>query len=149
MRTCGGLFARLTDPEHLRGALRRMARGKRTRPDVAWLLFRAEAELMDLGGALRAGTWRPTEPSLLFIHDPKPRVIARSTASDRLVHMALTSLMEPVFEPSLMPEDLACRPGGGTHRAVLALQRRMRQHRFALHLDIKRYFPSVDLDILR
>lgn len=48
-----------------------------------------------------------------------------------------------------MPEDFACRPGFGTHRAVLALRGAMRRHRFAVHLDVRAFFPSVDLDILR
>lgn len=40
-------------------------------------------------------------------------------------------------------------PGFGTHRAVLALRGAMRRHRFAIHLDVRAFFPSVDLDILR
>ncbi len=69
--------------------------------------------------------------------------------ADRVVHTALVQLIEPVFFRSLMPEAFACRPGYGAHRAVLRLLEMMRRHRFALHLDVRSYFPSIDLDILR
>jgi len=116
---------------------------------VAWFLFRAEAELLGLRRELADGSWRPEGFDLLLIRDPKPRAIARAPVADRVVHTALVSLMEPVFAPSLMPADMACRPGLGPQRAVLALQAAMRRHRFALHLDIRAFFASVDLDILR
>ena len=57
--------------------------------------------------------------------------------------------MEPVFTRSLSPDAYACRPGYGTHRAVLRLLEHIRKHRVLIHLDIKSYFPSVDLEVLR
>lgn len=83
------------------------------------------------------------------VHDPKPRIITRAPFADRVVHTALVDVIEPVFARSLMPEDFACRPGFGTHRAVLALRGAMRRHRFAVHLDVRAFFPSVEFDVLR
>ncbi len=57
--------------------------------------------------------------------------------------------MTPVFAPRFMPEDFACRPGYGVHRAVLALVRAMRRYRFAVHLDVRAFFPSIDVARLR
>jgi hypothetical protein len=66
-----------------------------------------------------------------------------------VVHTAVAKLLAEVFMPTTMPESIACRPGGGAHRGLLAIQRSLRQHRFALHLDVRAYFASVDLGILR
>lgn len=149
MRTVGNLFARLCDPAHLDGAVAATARGKRRRRDVAWFLFRREEEVERLGAELAADRWRPSPFELARIRDPKPRLIARVPIADRVVHTALVHLMEPPFLASLRPEAYACRPGYGTHRAVLRLLELLRRHRFALHLDIRAYFPSIDLEILR
>ncbi len=149
MWTVGHLYPRLCDPDHLERAADATVRGKRHRSDVAWFLFRREAELARLGRQLRDGSYRPEGFELVRIRDPKPRLIARLPIAERVVHTALVDLMEPVFFRSLMPEAYACRPGKGTHRAVLRLVELVRRHRFAVHLDIRSYFPSIDLAIVR
>ncbi|MBK8975174.1 MAG: hypothetical protein IPM29_04565 [Planctomycetes bacterium] len=141
--------ARLADPEHIDAAIDVTCRGKHARPDVAWFLFDRARHAARLCAGLADGTWRPARFDLLYLRDPKPRVIARAPVADRVVHTALAMLMEPVLLRSAAPGDLACRRGGGQHRALLRLLRAMRQFRFALHLDVRAYFPSIDIDVLR
>ncbi|MEZ4464530.1 MAG: RNA-directed DNA polymerase [bacterium] len=74
--------------------------------------------------------------------------MARSPIEDRVVHTALMTASGYWRERRLMPENHACRPGFGTHRAVLALLRLKRRHRFALHLDVRAFFPSVQVERL-
>lgn len=149
MRTVCNLFSRLCDPAYLDRAAAATVRGKRRRGDVAWFLFRREAELARLREELERGRYRPQPFELVTIRDPKPRLIARVPIADRVVHTALVGLMEPVFLRRLRPESFACRPGLGTHRAVLRLLELMQRYEFALHLDVRHYFPSIDLSILR
>ncbi len=149
MRTFKRLFMKLCDPEYLDLATDATVRGKRRHRDIAWFLFRREEELERLRTELVEERWRPGQVELLFIRDPKLRLIARAPVADRVVHTALVLVMEPVFLPGLVEDVYACRKGFGTHRAVLRLLELVRRHRFALHLDVKTYFPSVDLDILR
>lgn len=154
MPTSSDLFARLTEPDHLAAAAERTVRGKRGRADVAWFLFDRERQLRTIGERLAGGTWAPQRFRLLLLRDPKPRVIARATVPDRVVHSALAMLLEPIVLRSASETDFACRAaaGGrrfGQHRAVLRLLRGLRAHRFVLHLDVKSYFPSIDLDLLR
>jgi RNA-directed DNA polymerase len=144
-----GLHARLCDPDHIDAAIELCTRGKRGRPDVAWFLFERERNAARLVEALRTEIWRPQRFELLFIRDPKPRVIARAGIADRVLHTALAMLMEPIVLRSASPLDFACRAGAGQHRALLSLLRAMRRFRFALHLDVRAYFPSVDVAVLR
>lgn len=148
MRTVRGLYPRLCQPAHLDRAATATVRGKRRRPDVAWFLFRREAELERLRAELAAGTYRPEGSERLLIRDPKPRLISRIPIADRVVHTALVSLMEPVFLASLTADAFACRPGYGTHRAVLRLLELCRRHPYVLHLDVRSYFASIDVTIL-
>ena len=149
MWTVRGLFARLCDPAHRERALALTVLGKRRRPAVAWALFRREALVAELAASLAEATWRPQGARLLRIRDPKPRLICCVPVEDRVVHTALVLLLTPTLTRPLRPEAMACRPGLGAHRAVLALWGLLRRHRYALHLDIRAYFPSVDHDILR
>ena len=144
-----GLFDRLIDPEAMERALQLTVRGKRGRPDVAWLLFRQEEVVERLCASLQKGSWSPTGFELVRIRDPKPRIIARAPIEDRVVHTALVEQMLPALLRGLRPESYACLPGRGAHRAVLRLQELMRRHRFVVHLDVRACFPSVRLEILR
>ena len=47
----------------------------KTRPAVAWALFRREALAAEPAASLADGTWRPRGARLLQIRDPKPRLI--------------------------------------------------------------------------
>ncbi len=149
MRAARHLFPELCRPDHLATAAVATTRGKRRRPDVAWFLFRLEDELDRLRTELVTGTYQPEPFELVRIRDPKPRVITRIPIADRVVQGALVMLMEPVFLPSLTDDAFACRPGFGTHRAVLRLLALIRRHAYVLHLDVRSYFPSIDRTILR
>lgn len=149
VRTLRQVFPRFTSRAHLDAAADFTLRGKRRRPDVAWFIFRRETVLRRLHDDLSAGRWRPAPLRTRLIHDPKPRIIVCPTIEDRIVHAAWVRLGEGIFLRSAIDTCFACRPGGGTHRAILAVQRMLRRHHYALHLDIRAYFPSVHLPTLR
>lgn len=149
MRSVRSLFPRLLDPDFLEEAARLTVRGKRRRPDVADFLFRRESTLRELRHRLHRKAWRHGSFRALFVRDPKPRLVAVAGILDRVLHTALVRLMEPAWSPTLSEDDFACRPGFGTHRARLRLLQLVRRHRWFLHLDVRAYFPSIDLGILR
>jgi retron-type reverse transcriptase len=127
-------WAELISLRNLFDAACRASEGKKSRPDVA--LFRAnlEPELFRLRRQLADGSYSPGRYHSFRIADPKPRLISAAPFRDRVVHHALTNILEPVFERRFIPWSFACRKGLGTHKA-LALGRK--------------YFPSIDHRILR
>jgi RNA-directed DNA polymerase len=127
---------------------RRYRAGKRRRPAVAGFELRGECELPNLSAQILAGTYRPRPFRLLRIADPKPRLIAVCAVRDRIVQRSTFDRIGPFFEKSAIADSFACRPGRGTHRALLRFLEFQRRHEFLLHLDIKRYFASIDHEIL-
>jgi RNA-directed DNA polymerase len=146
MQICPATLMAVSDPERLLTALRFAARGRRRRPDVAWGLMCAEEVALRLSDQLRAGRWRPSPCRVSIVHTPKPRPIARPTFEDRVVHAAVVALVEPWWRRRARPESMACRPGGGAHRAVLALAEGMKRHAMVVHLDLRAFFPSIGHD---
>ncbi len=138
----------IAGPEPMLAAWRRYRSGKRRRPAVARFEFDAERRLLALSSALLGGTYRPGPYRLLEIRDPKPRLIAVATVGDRVVHRSLHDALAPFFDRSLIADTYACLPGKGSHRAVLRFLELQRRYRHVMHLDIRRYFPSVDHEIL-
>ena len=149
MHTVARLFDRLVDPDHMERCCRAALRGKRRRPKVAAFELRRERTLRRILDDLRNDRWQPQRPQEIYVRTPKPRVIAWSPIEDRIVQAAVATLCEPIVLRQAEHADFACRRGFGTHRAVLRLQQCMRRYRWVLHLDVRSYFPSINLGVLR
>ena len=149
MKRVGGLWPDLTSFPNLLRAAHRAAAGKRSRPDVAAFLLNLEPNLVTLRAALLAGAYAPGPYRCFRIRDPKPRLISAAPFRDRVVHHALTQVLEPVFEPRFSADSFACRTGFGTHRALARAKDGARRFPYVLKCDIRKYFPSIDHEILK
>jgi retron-type reverse transcriptase len=149
MKRIGNLWPELTSFSNLLTALHRAAAGKRKRPDVAAFLMNQEPELMQLQRELKDGSYQPGSYRTFRIHEPKPRTISAAPFRDRVIHHALTQVLEPVFEKQFSKDSFACRKGKGTHLALERAKLGARHHAYALKCDVRKYFPSIDHEILK
>jgi RNA-directed DNA polymerase len=149
MRRIGGLWPQVLAFENLFLAHRKARRGKRDRPAVARFELDLERNLLALQRSLEERTWRPGGYRQFRIYDRKPRLISAAPYRDRVVHHALMSLVEPMLDRSFIDDSYACRAGRGVHAAVDRYQRWARRYAYALKVDVRRYFPSIDHDILK
>ena len=123
--------------------------GKRRRPAVARFELDCERHVLTLSRELLGGSYRHGRYRLLRVDDPKPRLIAVAGVRDRVVHRALYDALSPEMDRAFIADSYACIPGRGGHRAVLRFLQHMRRHRYLVHLDVHRFFPSVDHATLR
>jgi retron-type reverse transcriptase len=144
------LYDQIYGFEHLLAAYRRARRGKRSRPDVAAFEFRCEDELLRLSEELREGSYQPGRYRRFYaVENGKRRVISAAPFRDRVVHHALCAIIEPLLECRFIFDSYASRPNKGTHAALHRAQHFARGHRYALQLDVREFFPSIDHSILR
>lgn len=120
MKRVGNLWPDLTSFANLLRAAESAAAGKRKRPDVAAFLMNLEPALMQLRRELLDGSYQPGPYRTFAILDPKPRRISAAPFRDRVVHHALTNILEPIFERKFSNHSFACRVGKGTHKALEA-----------------------------
>ena len=132
-----------------RAAARTLARGRRfSRPGAAFAL-RLEERVAVLHDELSSGSYRHGRYALFTVRDPKVRTIAAAGVRDRVVHHAVHDVIEPLLDRSFIFDSYACRRGKGTHRAVDRAHRFLRGSAFVLHLDVRRFFPSIDHGVLK
>ena len=149
MNRTGNLWTELTSWENLLEAVRLAARGKRQRPGVAWFLHELEPNLCRIQAELVDGSYRPGGYRTFWIHEPKARQISAAPFRDRIVHHALTRVLEPVFEPRFTPFSFASRKGFGQHKALALARSAGEARQFVLKGDVRKYFPSLDHEILK
>ncbi|MBI3962450.1 MAG: group II intron reverse transcriptase domain-containing protein [Deinococcus sp.] len=129
-------------------AFRKARRGKRQHPEVADFTWRLEEHLLTLQDELRSGTYTPGLYQHFWVSEPKRRKISAAPFRDRVVHHALVGVLEPLFEPRFIADSYACRRGKGTHRAVARCLGWVRGYPYVLRGDVRKFFPSVDHEIL-
>lgn len=148
MRRVGGLWSTLVSFQTLLAAAWRAARNKRQSASVAPFLERREFEVLRLERELGAGTWRPGRAHTFRILDPKPRTITALPFRDHVVHHALMTVLEPVFERRMVAHSYACRKQKGQHRALRHAQTLLRRHERFLVLDVERFFASLQHQVV-
>lgn len=110
--------------------------------------FDADRELLILKQELTDNTYKPGDYNYFTIKEPKERIIAVSPFRDRVVHHALVNILEPVYEKRFIYDSYATRKEKGTHKAIAKAQYFLRKNQWYLKMDVKKYFDSIDHNIL-
>lgn len=113
-----------------------------------------ERNLHKLQDALTNLTYKTSEYSLFTIHEPKERLIYRlSYFPDRIAHHTLMNYLEPIWEKIFIAHTYACRKNKGIHKAAQDIKKVLRKDvvntQYCLKLDIKKFYPSIDHEILK
>ena len=128
---------------------------KKNKLDVMDFELELERNIFDLYRDLKNGIYKHGPYKGFWIHDPKLRRIHKATVRDRVLHHAIFSVLNPIFEPTFIPNSFSCRVGKGTHKGMKKVAEMLRtvsrnniRQCYALKCDIRKFFDSVDHDIL-
>jgi retron-type reverse transcriptase len=149
MKRHGNLWNKIISFENLCHAARNAKRGKRYQENVLAFNYNLEDELFKLRDELEEKSYQPGDYRTFRIYEPKPRMISAAPYRDRVVHHALCNVIAPIFEKTFIRDSYANRLGFGTHRALRRFTEFARSSKYILQCDIRKYFPSIDHEILK
>ncbi len=148
-------FERLTSLEHLFAAWDEFRRGKEKKIDVEHFALDLEDNLFALHERLVAGEYQHGGYQSFFVRDPKLRHIHKASVADRVLHHAVSKMLNPVFERGFIYDLYSNRQDKGTHRAFVRMQqlawklsRNNTKTVWALKCDVRKFFDNMDHDIL-
>lgn len=148
MKRKGRLFDAILDWNNLQAAVHHALRGKRDRHEVVMWQADGGANLRRMAEQLRSGTFVFGRYHQFFVHDPKKRLITAPCLEERIAHHAVMNVVEPQLERWLIDDTFACRQGKGVHACLDRAGRFAYQHEWFLKLDVRKYFDSIDHQVL-
>lgn len=153
MKRINNLFEKIVTYDNLVEAERRARRGKSHRPEVMKFMTNYEANLLAIQQMLINKTYKTSEYKTFIIYEPKERVIFKLPYyPDRIVHHAIMNVLEPIWV-SIMPKNTySCIKKRGIHKALRDLKESLKDRegtRYCLKLDVRKFYPSIDHDVLK
>lgn len=108
---------------------------------------RLDEHVSDLVKQLRRGTYRPKPARVRRIPkaDGGTRPLAISCIEDKLVQLAVSTVLQAVYEPRFLPCSCGFRPGRSCHDALRGLNRATYRnwHGAVVEVDIRKCFDSI------
>lgn len=154
MKRVGNLFEQVVDINNLRLADENARRGKLKSYGVKKHDQNREANLLALQEQLKNGTFRTSDYHVFIIYEPKEREIYQLPYyPDRIVHHALMNILEPIWVSTFTADTYSCIKGRGIHKCARDTRREMLDDpagtQYCLKIDIRKFYPSIDHDILK
>lgn len=153
MKRLNGLHEQICTLENINLADRNARKGKHN-----WGIIRhdkrAEEDNKALLEALTTLTYSTSEYTTYKIYEPKERIISRLPYyPDRIAQWAIMNIMEPIWVSTFINHTYSCINGRGIHKLAEDIKKSLRTDvkgtTYCLKLDIKKFYPSINHDIMK
>jgi len=134
----------------------RAKQGKLNRYEVLNFDLSLESNIVNLVENIRNNRYKMGAYRSFTVYEPKERVIKALPYVDRVVHQwYVEEFIKKYIVPKFITDTYACICGRGTHKAVDCMQKYMRMAQrnygkayYVLKMDIKKFFYSIDHEVL-
>lgn len=151
------LFNRIVNINNLEKAYRLSRKGKNKFNKEAMIFSQNETyNLRKLQQELLTGNYEFGEYNKFYVYEPKERLIHAPQYKDKIVQLAINNVIKHIYQRCFIYDSYACIDNKGTHKAVDRVSYFMRKSNwqygkdaFIIKLDIKKFFYSINREILK
>lgn len=153
MKRIGNIYQEIISVDNLYAADAIAQRGKTKQPTVIAHNEKQDANIWHLHNLLYNKTFRTSPYTVFKVYEPKEREVHRLPYfPDRIVHHAIMRVLEPMFVANFTADTYSCIKGKGIHAASYAVRKALKDveaTQYCLKIDIKKFYPSIDHDVLK
>ena len=154
-KTVRNKFQKALTYENLMEAHKKSQKGKKGRENVIKFNLKQEEYVDWLYEQIKTKKYKHGGYTTFYVTEPKLRKIEASSYKDRIVHRwCVDQFLDKAFTQQFINNSYACIKGKGMHRAALAVQKGMKECKkkygeyYILKMDVAKYFPSINVEIL-
>lgn len=149
MKRAGNLMERIADPDNLRLAFCKAAKGKEGKLEVQRFRLHLDKNLSALRNGLLDGTVELGRYHYFTIYDPKQRLICAASFPERVLHHAIMNVCHPYFERNFIFDTYATRIGKGSYAALNRAMNGLSHFDYVAKMDVRKYFDNISHNILK
>ncbi len=153
MKRIGNLYEQITSLKNIQDADAKAQKGKKNQYGVMIHKRNEEGNLLKLQDMLAAKTYRTSTYEIFKIHERKERIVYKLPYfPDRIAHHAIMNVLEPIFVNNFTADTYSCIKKRGIHKVLDKLKidlHDIQATSYCLKLDIKKFYPSIDHDVLK
>ncbi len=153
MKRKSNLYPQIYSMDNLLLADKKAAKGKTSQYGVHVHAANKEANLLALQSMLVNKTYQTSPYTTFKVYEPKERDVYRLPYfPDRILHHAIMNFLEPIFIRCFTANTYSCIKGKGIHAAANDVKRALKDvsnTTYCLKMDITKFYPNVDHDILK
>ena len=154
MKRHNNLFDKICDLDNLRLATQKAKRNKRCKDEINRYYKNEEDNLFNLYTDLLFEQYHTSKYKIYKIYEPKEREIYKLPFyPDRIVHHAIMNVLDKIWVDLFIPNTYSCIKNRGIIKLRNTLYNDLvnnkEQTKYCLKLDIKKFYPSIDHDILK
>ena len=153
MKRVGNLYDKIYDIENIREAHRNARKRKTHYKEVKEVDADVDKYCYDIQAMLRDKTFVNGKYEVFKKTEKgKEREIYKLPYfPDRIIHHAIMQVLEPIWKKTLIADTYQSIKGRGIHKAKNKIQPLLRKYKvqYALKMDIKKFYPSIDNGILK
>lgn len=152
MKRLNNIYEQVISIDNLLLADKIARRGKSKQSGIKSFDKNFEQNIADIYRELATKTYKTSEYTTRVIRERKERLISILPYRDRVVHHAIMNVLESMFVATFTADTYSCIKGRGIHAASSALEKALQNKSetvYCLQLDIKKFYPSVDHEVLK
>jgi RNA-directed DNA polymerase len=153
MKRINNLYKQICSLENITLADQKARKGKGNQYGIVLHDRNREQNLLRLREMLLNKTYSTSSYDTFKIYEPKEREVYRLPFfPDRIAHHAIMNILEKFFVSTFTADTYSCIKGRGIHGAATAVKNALRDRpntTYCLKLDIKKFYPNIDHDILK
>lgn len=157
MKRVGNIYEKILKKENIRRSILLASRGKKRRNSVKQIINNIDFYVCEIYDMLANKKYKPSPYIKMLIHDgtrKKERIIFKPKFyPDQIIHWCLMEQIQPIIKKGMYDYTCASIPDRGIHYGAKYIKKIIvadrKNTKYALKLDVKKFYPSIDKEIMK
>lgn len=155
MKRYGYLYEKIYDIENIKFAHKNAKKGKNHYREVKMVDRNPDNYFLKIHKMLKNKTYKNSEYEVMNRKMDKGKVrkiFKLPYFPDRIIHHAIMQIVEPIWRKTLIRDTYSSLAGRGIHDGVKRIKKALRDKentKYCLKMDVTKFYPSIDNDILK